>query len=73
MKQLTVKDLYNLCKAEMENGNAERLIVMNGNSEKMQGLFWGFIEITEKDKYYHPMFPMYDSLATNIDKIIVLG
>ena len=71
-KQLTVKDLYKLCKNEINKGNSDRILVISDDNEGngFHGLFYGFTEIDEKDKEY---YPIYDSVETDIKKIIVLG
>lgn len=71
-KQLTVKDLYKLCKNEINKGNSDRILVISDDNggNGFHGLFYGFTEIDEKDKEY---YPIYDSVETDIKKIIVLG
>jgi hypothetical protein len=71
-KQLTVQDLYRFCEQEIKKGNSKRLIVISDDNEGngFHGLFYGFTEIAEKDKEY---YPIYDSVETDIKKILVLG
>ena len=71
-KQLTVQDLYRFCEQEIKKGNSKRLIVISDDNEGngFHGLFYAFTEIEEKDKEY---YPIYDSVETDIKKIIVLG
>lgn len=71
-KQLTVQDLYKFCELEIKKGNSKRLIVISDDNEGngFHGLFYAFTEIDEKDKEY---YPIYDSVETDIKKIIVLG
>lgn len=71
-KQLRVQDLYKLCEQEIKKGNAQRILVISDDNEGngFHGLFYGFTEITEKDKEY---YPIYDSVETDIKKILVLG
>lgn len=72
MKQLSVKDLLEICKKEVEKGNGDRLIVISDDNEGngYHGMFYGFTVVKEEDKDY---YPIYDSQETDTNEIVVLG
>ena len=74
MRQVTVTDLFNLCKKEITKGNGSRKIVISDDNEGngFHGLFYQFTEITEEDKDYYSSL-IYDSEETDLKKILILG
>ena len=70
MKQLQVKDLYELCKAQIEKGNGDKYIVVADDNEGngYHGMFFGFSEDMKVKEYL-----INDSQFYNSNEIIVLG
>ena len=69
MKQITVKELYKLCKEEIDNGKGNRMIVISDDNEGngYHGMFYGFVDAEEF------IDDIYDSQSKNPKKLIVLG
>ena len=69
MKQMKVKDLYELCKKEIDKGNGNKNIVISDDSEGngYHGLFYGFTDAKDFED------DIYDSVTTSNDKTIILG
>lgn len=66
---MTVKDLYNLCKLQIEKyGNGDKNIVISDDNEGngYHGLFYGFTDIEDG-------FDIYDSQTNSPDDTIILG
>ena len=72
MNQISVRELLQMCQEEVAKGNGNRLIVISDDNEGngYHGLFYKFKVIDEDDKEY---YGIYDSVETDIDKVIVLG
>ena len=70
MGQITVNELFELCKKEIENGNGDKNIVISDDNEGngFHGLFYGFTEMTEDLSQ-----DVYDSKTTRIEDTIILG
>lgn len=53
MKQITVKELYELCKAEIAKKNGDKFIVISDDNEGngFHGLFYGFTPADEEIKF----------------------
>ena len=68
--QLTVKDLYKLCKEEIDNGNGNKKIVISDDNEGngFHGLFYGF---TPMEDIWEDM--VYDSQTKSAKDTIILG
>ena len=68
--QLTVKDLYKLCKEEIDNGNGNKKIVISDDNEGngFHGLFYGF---TPMEDIWEDM--VYDSQTKSAEDTIILG
>lgn len=71
-EQITVKQLYELCKIELNKGNGDLPIVIADDNEGngFHGMFYGFTRPTEEDK---DCFDIYDSQEDDPLKVIVLG
>ena len=70
MEQIKVKELYELCKAQIEKGNGEKYIVVADDNEGngYHGMFFGFSENMKVKEYL-----INDSQFYNSNEIIVLG
>lgn len=68
--QITVKELYKLCKAEIAKGNGNKFIVISDDNEGngYHGLFYGFADANDDI-----LSLIYDSTAKTPEEIIVLG
>lgn len=70
MEQIKVKELYELCKAQIEKGNGDKYIVVADDNEGngYNGMFFGFSEDVEdcEDLISDPQF-------NNPNELIVLG
>lgn len=68
--QITVKELYKLCKAEIAKGNSDKFIVISDDNEGngYHGLFYGFTPVDENYISY-----IYDSQHMSSEDTIVLG
>ena len=68
--QITVKELYELCKAEIARGNGNKFIVISDDNEGngYHGLFYGFADADDTI-----LRLIYDSTAKTPEEIIVLG
>lgn len=68
--QITVKELYKLCEAEIANGNGNKFIVISDDNEGngYHGLFYGFTPVDE-DGISH----IYDSQHVSSGDTIILG
>lgn len=68
--QMTVKELYKLCKSEINKGNGDKNIVISDDIEGngYHGLFYGF---TEVDKSFSE--DIYDSKTQSPSDTIILG
>lgn len=69
MNQMTVKELMEFCKKEVEAGNGDKMIVISDDNEGngYHGLFWQF---SPADDFVDSI---YDSKSTDPNEIIVLG
>ena len=68
--QLTVKDLLEACKKQVEIGNGNKIIVVADDNEG-NGYHGLFYEFTEDASPYTE--DIYDSVEKNPDKLIILG
>jgi hypothetical protein len=70
MEQIKVKELYELCKAQIEKGNGDKYIVVADDNEGngYHGMFFGFSEDVED---YIDL--INDSQIIDADKLIILG
>jgi hypothetical protein len=70
MEQIKVKELYELCKAQIEKGNGDKYIVVADDNEGngYHGMFFGFSEDVED---YIDL--INDSQIIAADKLIILG
>ena len=68
--QITVKELYKFCKAEIANGNGDKFIVISDDNEGsgFHGLFYGFVLVDEDYISY-----IYDSQHMSPEDTIILG
>lgn len=71
MEQLTVKDLYLMCKQVVEQGYGDRKIVISDDNEGngYHGLCFGF-DVENVDRYVDLI---YDSTTYDADKLAILG
>lgn len=69
-RQMTVKDLFRFCKAEIEKGNGNKNIVLSDDNEGngYHGMFFGF---TPVDDCFTD--DIYDSLTNSPTDTIILG
>lgn len=69
-EQITVKELYELCKAEIARGNGNKFIVISDDNEGngYHGLFYGFAPVDDTN-----LLLIYDSTSKTPEEIIVLG
>ena len=69
-KQMTVNDLFELCKEAIRKGYGNKNIVLSDDNEGngYHGMFYGFTEVTEgfEDE-------IYDSVTTSASDTIILG
>ena len=69
-KQMTVNDLFELCKKAIREGHGNKNIVLSDDNEGngYHGMFYGFTEVTEdfEDE-------IYDSVTTSASDTIILG
>lgn len=69
-KQMTVNDLFELCKEAIRKGHGNKNIVLSDDNEGngYHGMFYGFTEITEgfEDE-------IYDSVTNSARDTIILG
>lgn len=69
-KQMTVNDLFELCKEAIREGHGNKNIVLSNDNESngYHGMFYGFTEVTEdfEDE-------IYDSVTTSASDTIILG
>lgn len=79
-RQMTVKQLYELCKEEIKKGNGNKYIVISDDNEGngYHGMFYGFsdaIEMDEQCKLFGGSIEddVYDSCFTKAEDIIILG
>lgn len=72
MKQLNIKDLYKICKAEIAKGNGEKKIIVSSDEEgnSYRGLYCGFSTIEPE---YKDLYEIIDSESTDPESIIILG
>lgn len=70
MEQIKVKELYELCKAQIDKGNGDKYIVVADDNEGngYHGMFFGFSEDVED--YINLI---NDSQIIDADKLIILG
>ena len=70
MEQIKVKELYELCKAQIEKGNGDKYIVVADDNEGngYHGMLFGFTESVEDC-----IDLLRDSQVSDCDKLIVLG
>ena len=74
MHQFTVKELYELCKTQIDKGNGNKNIVISDDEEGngYHGMFFGFSEIeTGDDVSVTDLF--YDTNTRSADDTIILG
>lgn len=71
MEQLTVKDLYLMCKQVVEQGYGDRKIVISDDNEGngFHGLFYGLCT-SDIEQYVDEI---YDSTTTDPNEIVILG
>ena len=69
-KQITVKDLLEMCKNEIKKGNGNKHIVISDDNEGngYHGMFYGFTPCTEEF-----VGDIYDSNFANEKDTIILG
>ena len=69
-KQMTVNDLFELCKEAIRKGHGNKNIVLSDDNEGngYHGMFYGFTEVTEgfEDE-------IYDSVTNSARDTIILG
>lgn len=75
-KQITVKELFSMVKAEMLKGNGDKKIVIADDTEGngYHGMFFGFTsktsDVKECIEYSNGI---YDSETENAEEIVILG
>ena len=69
-KQITVKDLLEMCKNEIQKGNGNKHIVISDDNEGngYHGMFYGFTPCTTEFEDY-----VYDSNFSSEKDTIILG
>lgn len=69
-KQMTVNDLFELCKKAIRKGHGNKNIVLSDDNEGngYHGMFYGFAEVTEGFEY-----EIYDSVTNSARDTIILG
>ena len=69
-RQITVKDLFEMCKNEIQKGNGNKHIVIRDDNEGngYHGMFYGFTPCTEEFQEY-----IYDSNFESEKDTIILG
>lgn len=69
-EQITVKELYKFCKAEIANGNGDKFIVISDDNEGngYHGMFYGFTPVDKDCVDY-----IYDSQHMSPEDTIILG
>ena len=76
MEQMTVKQLLELCKQEVEKGNGNKIIVLSDDNEGngYHGMFFGFTSKVKdiKDCTENGTI-VYDSHSDNPKEIVILG
>jgi hypothetical protein len=67
---MTIEQLYELCKMQIQAGNGKKKIVISDDNEGngYHGLFYGFTPVTEEF-----VDDIYDSESTSPDDTIILG
>lgn len=70
MKQITVKELLELCQEQIEKGNGDKNIVLSDDNEGngYHGMFYGFTDNSEDF-----IDDIYDSKTKGFDDTIILG
>lgn len=70
--QITVEQLFYLCKEQMAQGNGKRKILISDDTEGngFHGLFYGFTKIIEEDKEW---CSISDTQEEDVNKILILG
>lgn len=70
MKQITVKELLELCQEQIEKGNGDKNIVLSDDNEGngYHGMFYGFTDNSEDF-----IDDIYDSETKDFDDTIILG
>ena len=73
MNQITVKELYEFCKIQIDNGNGDKNIVISDDVEGngYHGMFFGFSEIEDEGEDITNLF--YDTETQSADDTIILG
>ena len=67
---MTVKELYELCKAEIENGNGDRNIVLCVNGDEFHSLENKFSSLVYNDS---AIYDLLDEWGAEEDSVIVLN
>ena len=69
MKQITVKELLELCQEQIEKGNGDKNIVLSDDNEGngYHGMFYGFTDNSEDF-----IDDIYDSKTKGFDDTIIL-
>lgn len=69
MQQMTIKDLYILCVKEIQQGNADKKIVISDDNEGngFHGLFYGFADAIDYQD------SIYDSAEKDAKNLVILG
>ena len=70
MDQMTIEQLCELCKMQVQAGNSKKKIVISDDNEGngYHGLFYGFTPVTEEFED-----DIYDSQSKSPDDTIILG
>ena len=70
MDQMTIEQLCELCKMQVQAGNGKKKIVISDDNEGngYHGLFYGFTPVTEEF-----VDNIYDSQGKSSDDTIILG
>ena len=70
MDQMTIEQLCELCKMQVQAGNGKKKIVISEDNEGngYHGLFYGFTPVTEEFED-----DIYDSLSKSPEDTVILG
>lgn len=74
MKQLQLKDLYQLCLEQMKAGNGNKFLVLSNDNEgnAYHGMFYGITPITKAVSSMYRNI-IWDSKEMNTDNLLIIG
>lgn len=73
MKQLTLKELFNLIALAIKEGNGDKKVIISNDNERngYHGLFYGVTEID--DKMADAIDGLMEDSDTDINNLIIIG